>query len=548
MAAPLDLARPTGLLLASLLAVTAFLPPETSGVSFAGCAALAALASILAAASGRLPLAANASLVALPVLALLGRFALAPGAAVEPIVIAMLAIGAGSAAHAAKRERFVSDLALVVSVIGVLVGARACYDGIWGLDALAAQVRSGASAIPDAAAIAGRLSQGRAYAGQATPAAAGAWIAITLCATAGIAAAASGRRRIVAIAALVAQAAGLLATRSLSAAGALLIAILLAGGLWRSKRLLAPAAALMAVLAIVAALRAGQALSQTSDDNPWRLRAGNIRIGIAMAVDHPWIGVGPGGFGEEFPRYRRAGDNESRHAHCLPVEMAAELGWLPGIAVSILFGLAFLGPIVGYRAGAPIERGLAVGLAAFAIHNLADFTAYLPSLLFLACTVRGALGIRAPAMRSSGALRAGWAVAVCACAAIGCAAGLSDAAITEARQAAVDGDAGRADAEAARAVHFAPWSADAALLHAQTLDRDPSRALAEADRAVRLAPRRAAARDVRGRLRARIGDVPGAFSDFTAAAALHPVRTEYADHAAQAAAALPRPPESTSPR
>ena len=548
MAAPPDLARPIGLALASLLVVAALLPPETSGTSFAGCAALAALASVLMAASGRLPAAAVAVLVALPVLALRARFAFAPGAAVEPVVLAVLAIGAGSAAHASRRERLAGDLGLVLAACGALIGARACYEGVWGLETMAAQMRAGAGTVPDAVAIAGRLSQGRAYAGHATPAGAGAWLAVAMGATAGIAAAASGRRKLVASAALAVQAAGLLATRSLTAAGALLVAVLLAGISWRSKRLLAPAAALMAVVAIVAGLRAGQALSRTSDDNPWRLRAGNVRIGLAMASDHPWLGVGPGGFGEEYPHYRRAGDNESRHAHCLPVETAAELGWLPGIVVSILFGAAFLGPIVALRAAPPTERGLAIGLAAFAIHNLADFTAYLPSLLFLACTVRGALGPPASPMAVPRAWRAGWAIAVCACAAIGCAAGLSASAIDGARQAAVEGDAARASLEAARAARLAPWSADAALLHARTLESDPTRALAEADRAVRRAPRRAGAHDVRGRLRARLGDVPGAFADFTLAAALHPLRTEYADHAVQAAGALPRPPEPTSPR
>ena len=548
MAAPPDLARPTGLIVSSLVVVAALLPPETSGVSLAGCAILLALASVLASASGRLPATAGACLVALPALALLARFALTPGAAFEPIVVAILAVGGGTAAYAARGERLAARLAVVVASSGALVAARACYDAIWGLDEMAAQIRDAAATVPDAAAIAGRLSQGRAYAGHATPAAAGIWIAAAMCATAGLAIAAAGRRKLVAVAALVLQAAGLLATRSLTAAGALLVAVLLAGALWRLRRLLAPAAALIAILAIAAALRSGQGLARASDDNPWRLRAGNVRIGVAMAADHPWLGVGPGGFGEEFPRYRRAGDNESRHAHCLPVEMAAELGWLPGIAVSLLFAAAFLGPILSRRGAPPIERGLTVGLAAFAIHNLADFTAYLPSLLFLSCTVRGALGAPAGSSVPSRALRVGWGGAVCACAAIACAAGLSEAAIAEARQAVLEGDGVRAAVAAGRAARLAPWSADAALLHAQTLTSDPHGALAEADRAVCWAPCRASARDVRGRLRARLGDVPGAFADFTRAAALHPLRSEYADHAAQAAGALPRPPVESSPR
>jgi len=548
VAAPPDLARPTGLILVSLVVVAAVLPPETSGASYAGCALLVALAAILASASGRLPAAAGAGLVALPALALLGRFALAPGAAVEPIVLAILALAAGMAASAARRDRLAGDLALALAATGALVAARACYDALWGLDAMAARVRAEAATIPDAAAIAGRLAQGRAYAGHVTPAAAGTWIVLAMCATAGLAAAAHGRRRMVAVAALAVQSAGLLATRSLTAAGALLAATLLAGALMRSRRLLAPAAVLIVVVAAVAALRTGLGLAPSSDDNPWRLRAGNVRIGLAMTGDHPWLGVGPGGFAEEFPSYRRAGDNESRHAHCLPVEMTAELGALPGLGASILFFVAFLGPIVSRRVAGPVERGLAVGLAAFAIHNLADFTAYLPSLLFLACTLRGVLGPPVGPTVPSRSVRIGWAMAVAACAAIACAAGLSESAIAQARRSALEGDAATAAAAAGRAVRLAPWSTDAALLHSQCLASDPVSALAEADRAVRWAPRRAAAHDVRGRLRAQLGDVPGAYADFARAAALHPLRAEYADHAAQAAAALPRPPAEPSPR
>ena len=52
-----------------------------------------------------------------------------------------------------------------------------------------------------------------------------------------------------------------------------------------------------------------------------------------MYLDHPWRGTGPGGFAERFASYREPGDNETRHAHNLPLEFAAELGtagWLVG--------------------------------------------------------------------------------------------------------------------------------------------------------------------------------------------------------------------------
>jgi hypothetical protein len=92
------------------------------------------------------------------------------------------------------------------------------------------------------------------------------------------------------------------------------------------------------------------------------------------------------------------------------------------------------------------------------------------------------------------------------------------------------------------------------LLRAQTRlggDRDEeglASAERDADRAVRLAPSRAAARVVRAAIRARRGDVPGAYLDLAAAATLHPLRDDYAKRLVEAAAALPRPPGEGSAR
>ena len=60
------------------------------------------------------------------------------------------------------------------------------------------------------------------------------------------------------------------------------------------------------------------------------IRAESARAAFEIARDHPLAGVGPGGFAEAFPQYRRAGDDESRHAFNLPAELAAEWAFLPG--------------------------------------------------------------------------------------------------------------------------------------------------------------------------------------------------------------------------
>jgi hypothetical protein len=133
-------------------------------------------------------------------------------------------------------------------------------------------------------------------------------------------------------------------------------------------------------------------------------------------------------------------------------------------------------------------------------------------------------------------------------------AGMSAEARARSRQDIVVGDDRAAADDADRAAHWAPWSADAALLRAQTrvgarsTAEELALAEADADRAVWLAPSRAAAREVRARLRARSGDLPGAFADLAAATAFHPLRGEYSKRKAEIAAALPRPAGAGPPR
>src|SRR6185503_1023543 len=147
-----------------------------------------------------------------------------------------------------------------------------------------------------------------------------------------------------------------------------------------SRRVLA-GTALAIGLAVAAAgiARPDAVFAPGRADSPWSLRAGNVRVALEIARAHPLFGVGPGGYAEAFPQYRREGDNESRHAHDLPAELMAEWGIPAGLALSALFFWIFLSPLVALdKAAQTFGSGLAVGLAAFAIHNLVDFTAFLP--------------------------------------------------------------------------------------------------------------------------------------------------------------------------
>jgi len=270
----------------------------------------------------------------------------------------------------------------------------------------------------------------------------------------------------------------------------------------------------------------------TREDSPWRLRAGNVRVALEIARDHPLAGVGPGGFAEAFPQYRRAGDNESRHAHDLPAELLAEWGVPVGLVLSALFFWVFLGPVLGGGGSLrTLNSGLAVGLAAFAIHNVADFTAFLPSLLVFAAVCRGLLVPRVPSDRPSAVARAAWIALVLATAVVAARSGLARDALFDAREAAASGDHAVALRFAVRAARFAPWDADPPQFAAEARmasGTGADAALVDAERAVRSAPSRASARIVRARARSAVGDLGGAYADTAEAQHLYPLHPDYA--------------------
>ena len=427
----------------------------------------------------------------------------------------------------------VERLGLLYGTFAALAGGRALYEVTWGLSAWASRVRESAP-VGDALAVLNRLEQGRPYGGFLTPAALGCFLAMTIPAVAAWSMGKQGRSRAVGLAAAAVGAGGLVATRSVSAMVALAAALLLAGLRGRMALRLVAIATGAIVLAILAAgiARPDAVFAPTREDSPWRLRAGNVRVALAIARDHPLAGVGPGGYAEAFPQYRRPGDNESRHAHDLPAELIAEWGIPVGLTLSACFFWLFLGPLArGARDPRTLESGLTIGIAAFAVHNLIDFTAFLPSLLLFAAVSRGLIAGRVARERAWPPGRAAWVALFVVIAALIAGSGLARDALFDAREAAASGDHAGAERLAVRAQTFAPWDADPpqftaeARLAAAPGDVD---ALADAERAVLRAPSRAAARAVRARARSAAGDAPGAQADFAAAASLYPMRPDYA--------------------
>jgi O-antigen ligase len=528
-------ASPRLLVVLSLFLVLGFLPPEVHGESLAGAALLLVVLAIVPggrAGSGLL----GPFCVAVLCGGILARSAQAPGASIEPLTVGLLALAA--AAHARSAAGPLEGDARIpwaIAIAGGLTGVRAVWEKLFGLARLAEAVEA-TQALPDRDVVLARIHEGRAYAQFATPAALGCFLAMAAAVTWALRGDVSRKTapRVVLWVLLALHAAGILASSSATAAGALAVAAVLSLARLR-ERSLAPLLAVAAVLVVVVALlRGSRVLSLDDPASPWRLRAGNARVAIEMTRDHPWLGVGPGGFGEVFPSYRREGDNESRHVHDLPLELVAELGIPLGLLVSAAFLVAFLRPVLARaRPAAPAwHKGAHVALAVLAIQSLADFTAFLPSLLWTACLLWGiAARGREPLEPERAVTRWGAVAATALLAALAAGVGLSGNAQRDCREALALGDRETARSDARRAAALAPWDVDARMLHAQALLDDPAtlRAAAlQAERAVAADPIRPAARELRSRLRLAAGDLPGAYADLVEAARLYPMRPEYA--------------------
>jgi hypothetical protein len=546
--------RPACLILPILIVLLPLLPPETRGEAMAGISALIALLALLVRpvdGDGTRALLLGLALSAASV-AFLYR---APAA--QPLAVAVLAAATGVHCAALPRAfRWGPAIPVSLSAAGAAVSLHAAAQKLWGLGALAQQVRA-IPGVPDRDAILARLEEGRAFASFPTPAALGGFLALVLPITVGLAFRSGRRARIPLFVAAALEVVGLLCAASATAAIGLLGALALAGASRKVSRrsLVAGAASLLLIVAAIAAIRGGEVLDRDHPGSPWTLRAGNFRAAWAMAADHPWVGVGPGGFGGALPGYLREGDNETRYAHDLPLQLAAETGFPAAGVLSILFFTLFLTPLLSRRgdAGPPWLGGARIGLGAFALQNLGDFTAFLPSMLWLAASLRGAVSAQGdgeqPAIpRIGGAVRWPIVVGVLVAATVAASAGLGWNARVEARERLAAGDLEGAVGSARRARSLAPWDAEARVALAHALfaragapgepSRDLRDALVEADRAVSLDPVRPGTRDLRARLRAAEGDLPGAYADLAEAARLYPLRPEYARRRDQAAAAL----------
>lgn len=450
------------------------------------------------------------------------------------------------------RGRDTGAVTLAVVAGGTILALHGLYQTLIGFDAMPVTG-------DEPSALAARLASGRAVAGLGLPAALAGFLGLSLPLTLGFLTGQRSRgRRALAVAAAVTQAAGLAATRSaagvvsLAAAGAVVL-------WWSASAERRPAARRLAFVTLVAGLTVATLFLATrlhgrasADEGagPLALRAGNWKVAALILADHPTLGAGPGCYGIVFPRYRTWEMNESRFAHNSYLQVFAECGLPLGVTTLVLAGLlvARLKRLAGGEAAAG-GVFLAISCLAFLIHNVADFTFFLPTVGFAFFALAGiAMRGDAPAgvapRRSASFSRIACALALAAFAIL---ATRADRALQTAR-AAVPGPV--AETEARRAVAANAWDPEARSLLSNVLlekglaERDPGMLRASADeaqRAVELDPMTPHHWHDLGRVRLALQDPLGAYIAMQRAVELYPIRLEYRDDRDRVAAALRRP-------
>jgi len=291
--------------------------------------------------------------------------------------------------------------ALLLGVAGTGAAIMAVWQRLFGLEAAAEWLRA-----PEAAALAGstraamlaRVESGRAFGTLLLPGSLAGLIGITLPATLALVLRLRGAARGAAIAGALVQAAAILATGSLAG----IAALVLAGA--ATAVLAAPSARLrwsaaVGALAIGGACLIGVAAARGIGggsgvkDAPFGWRAGNWTAGVRMIAERPVLGAGGDGYAALYPRLRAEGSNETRRAHCTPLELLVEYG-LFALPMILLGAVAVLGLwLRACRAGGTAAI-LSIGLPAFLLHDLVDFTAYQPAVLLPFLALAGSLAAR----------------------------------------------------------------------------------------------------------------------------------------------------------
>ncbi len=183
--------------------------------------------------------------------------------------------------------------------------------------------------------------------------------------------------RVLAYGALIFIGAGWLLARSLGAWMSLAVACAV---VWCKRRVTHRqiAAGLIAMVICGVAILAGRPglWNEASAHHPLRNRLVYWQAAGRMIAQHPFRGVGPGQFARAYNTTTAAPDRWARHAHNTYLQMWAERGVLAFIAWCWLI-------IAVLKQTASLSPWLAVALWTLPLHNLVDFSFYVPQVCFL---------------------------------------------------------------------------------------------------------------------------------------------------------------------
>ena len=532
-------------ILFALLAVLWTVPPEVHPLGSVLAFALLAVLSlvVLPARPGDLAGAPNLekTFLVLLIIPLFISFhgALDSGAAVDRLLLvggALLMFLAGRRLPSAPAR----GLILLLVAGGVLLALH----GVWQYLHTFPSLLESADLDPAAAS---RLSTLRVFSRFLLPSVFASFLLLSLPPALGLAREGQKGRRVLALAAAVIMAVALLLTRSHGALAALLATVVL----WRlpaGRRRPAWTAAIVTVILVALAMvvwsRSGVLLTDASGQGPAALRLRNVQTAFSMLVDHPVQGLGGGGYGAAYPSYREPGDNETHFVHNSYLQLVVEHGLT--MAVPLVLLLLSWGSITrqALARNAPVKTGMVLGLTAFLLHNLVDFSALLPSTLWTAALLAGLVASPEAGQEKEEITGRAWRlvpVAAALAAALlaataGVATGLARESLERSQAQVSGGDLAGALASARKSTTWAPWRPEGHLLEAEILMRHPELAGDDAgrlawqaaSRALRWAPVWPAAHSVRAATAAMQGQPGLAAADLQRAVELYPMETAYA--------------------
>jgi len=113
-------------------------------------------------------------------------------------------------------------------------------------------------------------------------------------------------------------------------------------------------------------------------ENSIRQRIYYWQSAVEMIKERPLVGFGAGSFGIVYPRFKLEMANETNYAHNLPLQLWAETGVI-GLFIFVLFVIYLFRKCLKNDRDL-IKMGVLFGSLAFLLHNIFDYSFYIPQV------------------------------------------------------------------------------------------------------------------------------------------------------------------------